>query len=1117
MNLTRALRRKRLAFESLESRQMLAFGVTTGVTPTGQTTYVIDNGADLTFAVIKGGSLSSTIHLGDVSSIKYQGQELLAPYSATSRYSHYEQGLSSTTDITYSIGGRGSWIIVTCDDSSNGVVQYYAVRKDDNNLYMASNVTAGGEGRFLAYLSRDVFTNIEEPSDISGNVGSVEGSDVFFMNDGTTRSKFYNTRRMIENEYHGVTGSSGSIDVGAWMFMGNREHSAGGPFFKDHDFQTTGGATEIYNVLFSGHTQTEPYRYGLQGPYSLQFTDGSAPVAPDYSWMENLGLQGWVSETQRGSVSGVATGVVSGNETVVALSSADAQYWTIADATTGAYSIDGVQAGTYTMTLYDAELAVGTRTVTVDAQSNLLVDIANTHYTPAATWRIGEWDGTPAGFLNADKIATMHPSDVRMSPWVDTNFIVGVDTDAEWPMAQFVNVNNGQQISFNLTAAQAATAQTLRIGITLGFAGGRNRITVNAGQPDAWTSAIPAASTNLNSRGITRGTYRGPNQVYTYNIPASALHAGLNTIHLPVVSGSSGSGFLSPNVVYDAIDLVPTASLTNAPRVQTITLTPSSSSVGVGSLVNFTALAKDQFGAPIAANIEFSTTGGAIDQQGHFTAPLSPEAITVTAKSGSISATATVVVLGDSPVIVTPATATPGLSFQGVSVLSVLGDDDGGESNLSYTWTVLGEAPGTVNFSANGTNAAKSTTVTLGSMGTYDLQVTVADGDGHSVTSQVSVSRREIVAHYKSDETAGVTLADSSGDGNTASLTGSSSFGAGRLGNALVLSNGYAALPAGIVSELDDITISTWVKLTSLDTWARVFDFGDSTTNYLFLTPQSSTGRPRFAIRTPGVGEQVVDSSSSLPIGVWTHVAITLVGNTARLYINGVQTGSNTAVTLNPSSLGETAANYIGKSQWPDPALNGAIDDFRIYSRGLSAVEVQALASPPDLFGDYNGDNSVDAADYTVWRDARGASVTPYSGADGDGDGVVDQEDYDVWRTNYGATYEPATFALVTAPVSTVEVADATFAYYPAPALTSERSARTTKALVPTVANRRTELLLLRLDSLERSPNEVLTEGVRSRRAAEAADQVTSLLNDPWGLRYGRYTAGVKNSPLASK
>ena len=93
----------RAAIETLESRRLLAFGVTTGSTPTGQSTYVIDNGADLKFSVIRGGTLSNTIHLGDISSIQYKNREMLATYAVTSRYSHYEQGLGSSSVISYTV------------------------------------------------------------------------------------------------------------------------------------------------------------------------------------------------------------------------------------------------------------------------------------------------------------------------------------------------------------------------------------------------------------------------------------------------------------------------------------------------------------------------------------------------------------------------------------------------------------------------------------------------------------------------------------------------------------------------------------------------------------------------------------------------------------------------------------------------------------------------------------------------------------------------------------------------------------------------------------------------------------------------------------------------------
>ncbi|MBJ8192091.1 Ig-like domain-containing protein, partial [Bacillus cereus] len=50
-------------------------------------------------------------------------------------------------------------------------------------------------------------------------------------------------------------------------------------------------------------------------------------------------------------------------------------------------------------------------------------------------------------------------------------------------------------------------------------------------------------------------------------------------------------------------------------------------------------------------------------------------------------------------------------------------------------------------------------------------------------------------------------------------------------------------------------------------------------------------------------------------------------------------------LTLNPTSLGQTKNNFIGKSQYPDPYFNGLVDEFRIYSRALNATEVAGLAS----------------------------------------------------------------------------------------------------------------------------------------------------------------------------
>ena len=597
-------RRIGLAMEQLEGRRVLAFGITTSTTPTGQQTYVIDNGGDLKFAILKSGTTSSTIHLGDLTSIKYKNQELLATYATTSRYSHYEQGLSSTTTITTATGGTAGsrWILVTCDDvaAGTGVVQYYATRENDPNLYLASYVpTPTVEGRFIAYLEKSIFTNREDPSDNNGSTGAIEGGDVFGHADGTTSSKFYNVggRRQIEHIYHGVSGTAGSTPVGAWMFMGSRERSSGGPFFKDIDFQT-GSAVEIYNCIFTGHTQTEDYRPGLH-TFALQLNGGQTPTEPSYAWMENLRdlttndrlIQGLIPTSERGGVAGVVTGIAAGTEITVGLSNAAAQYWDVADAS-GNFVIANVLPGSYTQTLYAGELEVGSRSITVSAGATTAASIANSFYLPSnPIFRVGSFDGSPVGFLNADKIETMHPSDVRMADWAMPEFMVGTSTDAQFPMAQFMGVNNSRRFTFTLTSGQVQNL-TFRVGITLGFEGARPRITVNAGQAYAWTSGIPTASRDLNSRGVTRGTWRGSNQLYTYSIPSSAFRAGTNTIDMGMVSGSyvSGQTWLSPNVVFDAIDLVPTTSA-SPPAIASVTLTPAATTVGRGGTKTFPAVA----------------------------------------------------------------------------------------------------------------------------------------------------------------------------------------------------------------------------------------------------------------------------------------------------------------------------------------------------------------------------------------------------------------------------------------------------------------------------------------------------------------------------------------------
>ena len=137
-----------------------------------------------------------------------------------------------------------------------------------------------------------------------------------------------------------------------------------------------------------------------------------------------------------------------------------------------------------------------------------------------------------------------------MSPWDVTTFTANVDDSGTFPAIQFRGKNSPTTIKFNLAPNQV-TNLTFKIGITCAYNGGRPSVAIN-GQ----ATTDPAASNQPNSRSFTIGTYRGNNTLFTYTLPAGALTAGMNTLTINPISGSTDLGtWLSAGWVYDAVEL----------------------------------------------------------------------------------------------------------------------------------------------------------------------------------------------------------------------------------------------------------------------------------------------------------------------------------------------------------------------------------------------------------------------------------------------------------------------------------------------------------------------------------------------------------------------------------
>ncbi len=245
--------------------------------------------------------------------------------------------------------------------------------------------------------------------------------------------------------------------------------------------------------------------------------------------------------------------------------------------------------------------------------------------------------------------------------------------------------------------------------------------------------------------------------------------------------------------------------------------------------------------------------------------------------------------------------------------------------------------------------------------GTNRFIVRTTAAGGYATDSPMSLTvpaPAGLLAHHQFD--GNTTDAVGSADGVT---SGTPAYTAGLFDEAIDLDGGddFVTLPNGIVNSVNDITVATRFRWDGGSAWQRIFDFGNNTSQYFFLTPSSGSGTLRFSISLGGTAGQQFLETSPPPVGEWTHVAITLSGDTGTLFVNGAAVASGT-IPLNPSQVAP-GLNYLGKSQFPDPYFNGAIDDFRIFDRALDAAEVHALAVPPAAI-------PVPANDYAAWAGA---------------------------------------------------------------------------------------------------------------------------------------------------
>jgi hypothetical protein len=361
----------------------------------------------------------------------------------------------------------------------------------------------------------------------------------------------------------------------------------------------------------------------------------------------------------------------------------------------------------------------------------------------------------------------------------------------------------------------------------------------------------------------------------------------------------------------------------------------------------------------------YSTNGTTFTQVGTASIASFPTAglagLAVTAHNNTVLNTSTfsgLNVTNSPPTAATAAAATPNPPTGNTATMSVLGADLAGESNLTYTWATTGTPPAAVGFSANGTNAAKSTTATFSAAGTYALQVTMKDQAGFTGISSITihVPSATLPAGWSDNDIGQPGLAGSAvfNNGNwTITGGGTDIWGSADLFN--YASESFTG---------DAIVVAKVNSVSNADTWSKagVMLRASSAANSAFadvlVTPgQGVAFQWRASAGAGGNNQQVtnVHAPQWVKLGKFGN---SFYGFYSSDGINWTQIGSSAQVSMGSSELAGLAVSAHNNAL----ISTAAFSNFSAVANAAPAIVTAAAANPNPLAG-YSTNLSVLAND----------------------------------------------------------------------------------------------------------------------------------------------------------
>lgn len=251
---------------------------------------------------------------------------------------------------------------------------------------------------------------------------------------------------------------------------------------------------------------------------------------------------------------------------------------------------------------------------------------------------------------------------------------------------------------------------------------------------------------------------------------------------------------------------------------------------------------------------------------------------------------------------------------------------------------------------------------------------------------------------FNGQDVSGTTAFDRSGTNNTGTLTGGPTKAKGKVGQALDFddTNDYVSIADNATldaTDTADLTLSGWFyrdTATTDDTIiAKRTGILSTDTGYVAYI-DDVTDQLIFEV-SDGTDEYSLTSNSTFTTTGWYQYAIVWDENSAagsEIYINGVANNATDSGTIgNIGNISNAVVLAVGAASDAEEPFDGKLDEVRVYSRTLSAAEIQSLyaqgggAKVDSSVSQAQGTGRLDSGLAGYWRldDGSGANATDSS------------------------------------------------------------------------------------------------------------------------------------------